>query len=264
MDKATIILAQKLLQRDNLYHGRVDGIFGYKSTMALSSVRELNNYSDPHRKLIAYLQSKAIGVGINPGPIDGYYGPMTEHAIDQLDYYLGNNKLMPCWRPEDIERPSYPKQYSQDFYDYYGRIENMPGSNLVNVSCPFPLKIAWNVSQTITRFKAHKKIASEIEKILNEVVDTYGLDEIQRLRLDQFGGCYNKRPIRGGKSWSMHSWGCGIDWDPVNNRLRWNKDRASFAHPDYDLWWEIWEKYGWTSLGRQKDFDWMHVQAASL
>lgn len=72
------------------------------------------------------------------------------------------------------------------------------------------------------------------------------------------------RKMRGGSKWSMHAWGIAIDIDPSNNRLRWGKDKARLARPEYDEWWQIWEGHGWTSLGRVKDYDWMHIQAARL
>ncbi len=81
---------------------------------------------------------------------------------------------------------------------------------------------------------------------------------------DQFGGSLNVRRIRGGKSWSMHSWGIAIDFDPANNQLRWGRDRARFAKPEYEAFWAAWEEEGWVSLGRTRNFDWMHVQAARL
>ncbi len=89
----------------------------------------------------------------------------------------------------------------------------------------------------------------------------YGEAEIARLRLDVYGGCYNPRKKRGGSTWSTHAWAVALDFDPANNRLRWGRDKASFARPDYDAWWNIWENEGWVSLGRVKNFDWMHVQA---
>ena len=46
--------------------------------------------------------------------------------------------------------------------------------------------------------------------------------------------------------------------------LRMDSTEAEFAKPEYDKWWECWEDEGWTSLGRTRDFDWMHVQAAHL
>jgi len=103
-----------------------------------------------------------------------------------------------------------------------------------------------------------------MESVLEDVLKHYGLEEIKRLKLDVWGGCYNDRPIRGGSKPSMHSWGIAMDYDPANNKLRWGKDKATFAQPEYLEWWKIWERHGWISLGRQRNFDWMHVQAASL
>ena len=84
------------------------------------------------------------------------------------------------------------------------------------------------------------------------------------MRLDLWGGCLNVRKMRGGSRYSMHSWGIAIDYDPGKNRLKWGRDRAAFAKPEYDTWWRLWEEEGWVSLGRTRNFDWMHVQAAKL
>ncbi|MCA1748660.1 MAG: M15 family metallopeptidase [Sphingomonadales bacterium] len=70
--------------------------------------------------------------------------------------------------------------------------------------------------------------------------------------------------MRGGSSWSMHSWGIAIDFDPANNQLRWGRDRARMAKPAYAPFLNAWESEGWISLGRERNFDWMHVQAARL
>ena len=78
----------------------------------------------------------------------------------------------------------------------------------------------------------------------------------------QGGGCLNVRRMRGGTRWSTHSWGIAMDYDPEQNQWKWGRDRATLALPEYDAWWRLWEEEGWTSLGRTKNFDWMHVQAA--
>jgi hypothetical protein len=79
-----------------------------------------------------------------------------------------------------------------------------------------------------------------------------------------FGGCLNVRRMRGGSAWSMHSWGIAFDFDPDRNQLRWGRDRAAFAKPEYNKWFELWEEEGAVSLGRVRNFDWMHVQFARL
>jgi len=70
--------------------------------------------------------------------------------------------------------------------------------------------------------------------------------------------------MRGGSSWSVHSWGAAIDFDPDRNSLHASKAFARLAKPDADEFWRIWESEGWVSLGRAKNYDWMHIQAARL
>jgi hypothetical protein len=52
--------------------------------------------------------------------------------------------------------------------------------------------------------------------------------------------------------------------NPEQNQLRWGKDRAVFAKPEYDKFWEIVEKHGGVSLGRERNYDWMHFQFIPL
>ena len=138
------------------------------------------------------------------------------------------------------------------------------GKDQTKIEVPYPHVIAWNRAQTVTRITRHRKVADSLVRVLTNVKEHYGKDGIERLRLDIWGGCLNVRRMRGGSRYSMHSWGIAMDYDPENNRLKWGRDRASFAQPQYNRWWEFWEQEGWVSLGRQRNFDWMHVQAAKL
>jgi hypothetical protein len=99
---------------------------------------------------------------------------------------------------------------------------------------------------------------------LENVLNIYGENEIDRLRLNRFGGCYNNRRMRGGTQWSTHSWGIALDFDPARNQLTWGRNQAAFAHPVYNDWWRCWEEEGWVSLGRRRNYDWMHIQAAEI
>ena len=93
---------------------------------------------------------------------------------------------------------------------------------------------------------------------------TYGEKEVIRLKLDTFGGCVNVRKMRGGSSWSIHSWGAAVDLNPDNNQLKWGKPQATFSKAEYNDFWKIVQAEGWTSLGKERNFDWMHFQAAYL
>lgn len=107
-------------------------------------------------------------------------------------------------------------------------------------------------------------MAKSLSTVLKNVKDVYGPNRISELGLDLFGGCFNFRKMRNGEKLSMHSWGIALDFHPDQNRLRWGRNQALFAQKEYDMWWECWEDEGWLSLGRMRNFDWMHVQAARL
>lgn len=131
------------------------------------------------------------------------------------------------------------------------------------VDCPWVLKLAWNPKQTTRRIGCNVKVADSLRRVLDRVHAAYGAAELVRLRLDLFGGCYNPRRKRGGTAWSTHAWAIALDWDPDHNKLEWGRDRAALARPEYETWWRCWEEEGWYSLGRERNFDWMHVQATS-
>jgi len=40
--------------------------------------------------------------------------------------------------------------------------------------------------------------------------------------------------------------------------------RDTLSSPECETWWQIWESHGAISLGRQRDYDWMHLQFARL
>ena len=261
--KKTIEFIQKELKKKGLYHGEADGIAGSGTIGALAMVPGLDKGWSLKRRIIGCIQLLCQENGINPGSIDGYWGHNTENAYDEYIYLLAHGTPPEPWRPEGLpdKNPNvWPRQYTNVFSDTYGQ----RGQHLVRIELPYPHKLAWNTTRTINSYYCHKKVKDSLGRILKKVVDNYGMDDIRKLRLDLWGGCYNERQIRGGSKWSMHSWAIAIDYDPARNKLKWGRDRATFARPEYDKWWELWEAEGWVSLGRQRNFDWMHIQAAKI
>jgi hypothetical protein len=163
-------------------------------------------------------------------------------------------------KPAQVSAPHPMQSGVAAFYGAAGGPDCTAGS----VALPFAFPLAWDDSQRVTRFACHKRAAASLTKIFSDAAAHYGEEGFRRLRLDQFGGCYNYRVMRGGTSLSMHSWGIAVDLDPINNQLTWGRDRAAFARPEYEPFWRIVDANGATSLGQAKNYDWMHFQFAGI
>jgi len=133
-------------------------------------------------------------------------------------------------------------------------------SQFLSIKLPYPMRIAWDLKVTVNKITVHKAAAPALLDSFTEILSYYGLAEIQRLGIDIFGGCYNFRKMRGGNDWSVHSWALAIDLDPVRNPLKATAKTARFARPEYKPMIDIFERNGWYSLGRAKNYDWMHFQ----
>ena len=135
-----------------------------------------------------------------------------------------------------------------------------PGTGLVTVNLPYPLRLSWDMVTRITKTQCHKRVAKSLLSVLDAVHAEYG-SSVFELGLDLYGGGYANRAQLGGTKLSVHAWGAAFDFDPEHNELRMDSDEARFAEPQHQAWWALWEEAGWISLGRTKNYDWMHVQA---
>ena len=107
----------------------------------------------------------------------------------------------------------------------------------------------------------HKLAADRFLAVFNGLLEAYTLPELQRLGIDLFGGCVNVRLQRGSKTkWSRHAWGIAIDLHPTLNQLKWHKDKALFAKPEYKKMIDVFYKNGFIGYGPEKDYDWMHFE----
>lgn len=223
------------------------------------------------------IQTRLSELTIHEGELDGKMGKITRTSIRAFQRIHGLTQdgvvgpltfaeLFPAPIPDRLEIKPAPKVVGNpwpgqsDCLKFYGPV----GQNQVMIDLPYPMWLAWDLGKQIKRVSVHKKVAASCQRILTRVKDHYGLKEIDRLDLDVWGGTLNVRKMRGGTSWSMHSWGIAWDFDPINNQLKWTKDKARMAKPEYLPFWRIWEDEGWISLGRAKGYDWMHVQAARI
>lgn len=251
---------QIALKAAGFYQGKIDGDFGPISQAgadkALRSIGVNTNGWLMSRRRIAWEQWAIKHDGIDVGLVDGFIGPATRHAYEQ-------------WQDQqrDIDAPIeavahikrvWPRQ--KDMQAFYGK----PGSGHILLDLPYPMRLAWDKKTIISRITIHGKCAASAGTALSKALDYYGHDRIKSLGLDLFGGSYSNRAMRGGKSLSTHAYAAAIDINPEANQLRWGRDRAAMAHRDCAAFLNAFEEEGWISLGRERNFDWMHLQAARL
>lgn len=145
----------------------------------------------------------------------------------------------------------------------YG-IPNLIGAGyLVTISLPFKMRIAWQRNSFVTRIQCHQLIAEQLTAALRDILAHYGYEKLVELGIDLYGGCFNYRFMRGSaEKLSHHSWGVAIDLDPERNLLGETAKTARFARPEYKAMIDIFYKHGFFSLGREKNYDWMHFEIA--
>jgi peptidoglycan hydrolase-like protein with peptidoglycan-binding domain len=215
------------------------------------------------RQAVLCLQVMCERAGFAPGDLDGLWGPQTAFASDQLAWLQAHGEPPAPWRIEPVapNPNAWPLERQDALTAFYGP----PGeTHLVMIDLPYPLRLSWDLRTVVRRTRCNATVKDSLGRVLSAVLAHYGLDTVRALRLDVFGGGYALRDKRGGSTMSTHGWGIAFDFDPDRNQLKWDKTRATFARPEYDAWWQCWETEGWVSLGRTRNYDLMHVQAARI
>jgi hypothetical protein len=250
----------------------VSTVAAAKALLINRRVEGFEKWSDD-RVLMAAMQALCSMDGIDVGKIDGLRGPQTQYAFDIYDARLRGPEAEAAvteWRdePSKIAKPSsaavkaaqekWPTQAGMT--KFYGA----PGTNQTMIALPYPMRLAWDKKTVVSRMSCNIKCKDATLRALKAALRHYGHPELTRLGLDLFGGSLNVRKMRGGSSWSMHSWGAAFDFDPDNNQLSWGKDRARMAKPEYAAFLDAWESEGATSLGRSANMDYQHLQFARL
>ena len=142
----------------------------------------------------------------------------------------------------------------------YGTPNKEGKGYIVQITLPYQM---YYDGKIVTKISCHKLVADKLLAIFNDILEFYGEDAICDLKIDDYGGCFNYRLMRGGTKLSVHSWGCAIDLNPSRNLLKETSKTARFARIEYKPMIDIFYKHGFVSLGREKNFDWMHFEVAN-
>lgn len=258
---------QRFLQSKGFYSGAIDGAFGPASHQAarafLTSLRSASTSYGPAwpdaRVRVGVEQAMFESIGQDLGVIDGVAGPRTQIARERWQDHV--TFVAPSADPSAgvHKATEWPRQ--SECIAFYGQPGHTANVRLVS---PYPLYLDWALTQRVDSFLIHENCHDAALRAMGAILAHYGPEQIHALGLDQFGGALNVRRMRNGSAWSMHAFGCAIDWDADRNQLRENHRTARFARPEYAAFLDAWEAEGAISLGRARDFDWMHVQFARL
>lgn len=236
-----------------------------------------------------WLQSRLTAHGFPVGLIDGDLGPVTLKALlafqkargieatgkadattvnflrnpastvlPAVGEVLPDRAASPAKEAFQPSKTVWPRQV--DVMAFYGPV----GTGQTTIELPFDMYLAWDKGTRVRKMTLHSKVAGSAARVFERIAATYSAKERKDIGIDLFGGSLNVRKMRGGSAYSMHSWGIAIDFDPERNQLNWGRDKARLAKPDAVPFWVAWESEGWLSLGRARNFDWMHIQAARL
>lgn len=226
--------------------GEIDGIIGTQTVKALKAF-ESKHGLEPNGTADEFVVKI-----LRDGPTSTIADVIDRNVAEKENPQKGGEVIIP-------RKTNWPRQSGVE--QFYGKV----GTNQTSLVLPYPMVLAWDRDATVRKITLHKKVAESAGRALERIGSIYGTTTQRRLLgFDLFGGSLNVRRMRGGTAWSMHSWGIAIDFDPERNQLKWGRDKARLAKPDCEKFWQCWEDEGWLSLGRARNFDWMHVQAALL
>jgi hypothetical protein len=197
--------------------------------------------------------------------VDGWEGVNTVEALNAYLFKQTNG------REEDIGRSPLPNPVGGGTIPTQSEVERVYGtpgaaieSRLVMLRFPFQFRIDWNLRQKTDKIRVHKDCAPQLEKALIEVHDHYGEARWRELGIDRYAGAYNHHRMRGSNNWSMHAYGCAIDFFAAPNGLRTKCPDALFCGAEYKDFLDIMEASEWLPTIRLWGKDAMHFQRARL
>lgn len=170
----------------------------------------------------------------------------------------------------------FPKSDAQSLTNFYGQPWKIisdgvildpyfESANITRIDAPYDM---WMGESKITKIAINKKCSESLFRILTKIKNDISKSERKIFGLDQYGGGFNFRPIRGvnGKltinKLSTHSYGAAIDLAPHLNPLGafYQPEKLMIPHQIIS----IFKNEGWSWGGDFKSRpDCMHFQATS-
>ena len=192
---------QEELRQKGYRIGKSDGKLGRKTERALR--RELAKVAQrlpptwqdfPRTRLFTlYVQIRCQEEKSDPGPLDGYWGPQTDYAVNVIRQRIQNQLHEPNFRDSDELDPRRAHRWSRQTQQNMNKFFGPAGKHLTDVALPYPHRLSWNKNITIKKYTCHEKVHDSLLRILKRVHEHYGLEIIIALRLDS--AARRRRPI---------------------------------------------------------------------
>ncbi len=134
--------------------------------------------------------------------------------------------------------------------------------NLTTITPAYPLTLAFPPGTTVTKVTCHKKVATSLTRVFEQILEHFGsVENVRKARMHLFAGMYNFRKIRGSNRLSTHSWAISIDIDSAKNPQGKPHNESTGMMPKAVV--QIFEAEGWKWGGRfgGNRVDCMHFQA---
>ena len=264
--------AQTALSAAKFYAGTIDGRDGPMTQGAViaalrSAIGTAGDGWPPERRLIGAVQAALNALGHEAGTVDGFAGHNTQNALAGFLHQRRTGRALVVPRLSDAPSAQVlgrhlPRQAECD------RVYGTPGdevrARLVTVDLPYALRLDWALDQTVSRVTLHSLCAPSFRAAMEAVRAEYGASQQTALGLDRYAGGYMHRRMRGGSKWSMHAYGCAVDFYAAPNGLTTRCPRALFCGPDYRAFLDIMQDHGWLPAIRLWGADAMHFQRARL
>ena len=165
----------------------------------------------------------------------------------------------------------WPHQNTKELTAFYGdpdtNDDGMPDAtweakNITRIIPPYPMFLAWN-GKPLKTISIHRNCADSLMRCLIRIGNEIPPDKRAKYGLDQYGGGYNFRPMRGLAQLSTHAYGCAIDLAPVQNPLGklWRQNSNMMPLDAVDIFRRENWVWGGDFKGRP---DAMHFQSALL
>lgn len=92
--------------------------------------------------------------------------------------------------------------------------------NIVRFAPPYKMYLAWAPGTAVKKIAINKLCFDALEQALTKIKELYPTEgDRAYVGVDQYGGAYNFRTMRGSTNLSTHAFGAAIDLDPVRNPL---------------------------------------------